>query len=118
MAGKFADTLAEAAYTIAGHGFAADEFGTVQDIGWNAIVDVTFNGMLNLDMDTDLISRTLYEHPCVRSGGLLVWIKENTEGFVNVVSYGSDEGAVSGSDMVNRQFDAAAAKASEDHGDW
>lgn len=104
---KFDSTLAEAAYAVAGHGFAEDEFGSVQDIGWNAVVVVSSTVLLNLGEDLDLIDRLTDEFPDTLRDGYLVWVREDSQGFVSVVEYGSDSGLRSGSDLVNEAFDKA-----------
>lgn len=104
---KFDNTLAEAAYAVCNHGFAEDEFGTVDDIGWNALAVVSSTVLLNLDVEDDLIQRVLAEFPETRTSGLLVWIQEDSQGFVTVQSFGSDEGLRSGTDLVNEAYDRA-----------
>lgn len=100
---KFDDTLAEAAYAVAGHGFTEDEFGTVDDIGWNAVVVVSPTILLNLG-ETEI--RDAYEN-LHGNDDLLVWVREDSQGFVSVVEYGSDSGLRSGTDLVNEAFDKA-----------
>lgn len=76
--------MAEEAYSLAGAGFALDTFGSVDEPwGWNALVDVD---------DT------------------LVWVNEDNYGFVDVVERGTDHGARSGTDLVNRAWDAFVAR--------
>ena len=101
---NFDDVLAEAAYSIANHGFAEDEFGTVEDAaGWNGIVVVSPTILLNLDEKN---IRDRYEN-LYGNDDLLVWVREDSQGFVTVVEYGSDSGLRSGTDLVNEAFDAA-----------
>lgn len=100
---KFDSPLAEAAYTIANHGFTEDEFGTVEDIGWNALVVVSSTVLLNLG-EIDLRDAACAYAP---DSGWLVWVREDSQGFVSVVEFGDDEGTRSGSDLVNAAFDAA-----------
>lgn len=77
---KFDSEIAEEAYALAGAGFALDTFGSVEEPwGWNALVDLD---------------------------DALVWIKEDNYGFVDIVMRGTDNGARSGTDLVNREWDA------------
>lgn len=102
---KFDSMLAEAAYAVAGHGFAEDEFGTVDEtIGWNAVVNVTPTVLLNLD-ETDLFRKV--QNDRMPFDGYLVWVHEDSQGFVSVVAYGSDSELRSGTDSVNEAFDMA-----------
>ena len=102
---KFDSPLAEAAYAVANHGFAEEEFGSVTlPEGWNALVDLTPTVLLNLD-ETDLF-RTM-QNEGMPFSGYLVWVREDSQGFVSVVEFGSDEGTRSGSDLVNEAFDKA-----------
>lgn len=79
MASKFNCALVEEAYDIAGDGFAEAEFGSVEDLcGWNALVSV---------------------------GESLVWIQEDSQGFVDLVMHGGDGGLRSGTDLVNAAWD-------------
>jgi hypothetical protein len=109
---KFDSVLAEAAHVIHMRGFAADEFGSsVEGNGWNGLVDVSAVVLLNLEED-ELHERFIAEHGDA-VGGLLVWIREDSQGFVSVVQYGSDEGTRSGTDLVNQAFDAASSESEE-----
>lgn len=101
---KFESPLAEAAYAVCNHGFAEEEFGTVQDIGWNALVDVTPTVLLNLG-ETDLFRKVQDQN--MPFSGYLVWVREDSQGNVSVVEFGSDEGLRSGTDLVNEAFDKA-----------
>lgn len=101
---KFDSPLAEAAYAVCNHGFTEDEFGSVQEGGWNALAVVTPTVLLNLD-ETDLF-RTM-QNEGMPFSGYLVWVREDSQGFVSVVEFGSDEGTQSGSDRVNEAFDKA-----------
>jgi hypothetical protein len=105
--GKFDSVLAEAAHVIHMHGFAADEFGSATESdGWNGLVDVSATILLNLG-ETELQERFAAEHGHV-VGGFLVWIREDSQGFVSVVEFGSDSGLRSGTDVVSQAFDAAS----------
>ncbi len=104
--GKFDSVLAEAAYTIMLHGFTEDQFGTSDSGGWNGLVDVSATGLLNLGED-ELRERFVAKHGDA-AGGYLVWIREDSQGFVTLVEYGDDAGTRSGTDAVARAFDAAS----------
>lgn len=101
---KFGSPLAEAAYLIAGNGFALEEHGSVEEaIGWNALIDLNSTVLLNLGAETELIEDAVQAHPELRSAaGLLVWIREDSYGFVDVVEFGSDQNLKSATDLVNR----------------
>lgn len=82
---KFSDVAAEAAYAIAGHGFAEDEFGSVDHYGWNALVVVNSTCVLNIG-DEELAQRLRAAHPGIDVGAdLAVWIREDAQGFVDTV---------------------------------
>lgn len=102
---KFGSALAEAAYLAdldAGGGF--DTFGTVQDVGYNAVVAVHAD---DLD-DPELANRLVAEVPeTALPGGVLVWYREDSQGFVDVIEYGHDNGTRSGIDAVSQAFDTA-----------
>ncbi len=103
---KFDSILAEAAHVIHLHGFAADEYGSsTEGDGWNGLVDVSATVLLNLG-ETEVRERFMAEHGDAIAG-FLVWIREDPQGFVSVVEYGSDEGTRSGTDLVSQAFDAA-----------
>lgn len=103
MSHKFDNVIAEAAYEIAGHGFAEEEYGEVSTTGWNALVTVSATTLLNIGADADLIERFRAEVPGI--AGALAWIRESNEGFVTLVKHGTDEGLHSGIDIVNRDWD-------------
>lgn len=105
---KFGSVLAEAAYLVALDGFAR-EFGSVQDGGWNGMADVSGSVLLNVGADEDVRARYLAEHGAREPQGLTVWIREDSQGFVDVVEYGADDGPRSGTDLVVRAFDDAEA---------
>lgn len=100
---KFDSPLAEAAYAIANHGFSVDDFGTVQDIGWNAIVTVSSTVLMNLGENE--IREKFDAH--YGDETFLVWVREGVAGSVTVVESGTDSGLRSGSDLVNEAFDRA-----------
>jgi hypothetical protein len=113
---KFDSVMAEAAHVIHAHGFAADEFGSsVEGAGWNGLVTVSAPVLLNLG-ENELRDRFVAEHSDT-VGGFLVWIQEDTQGFVSVVEFGSDEGTRSSTDLVNQAFDAANAAQDTDETD-
>ena len=110
---KFDSVLAEAAHMISMHGFTADEFGSsTEGDGWNGLVDVSATVLLDLG-EGDLRDRFVTEHGDA-VGGFLVWIREDSQGFVSVVEYGSDEGTRSGVDLVGRAFDTASEDVNAD----
>lgn len=103
---KFDSVLAEAAYAVAGHGFTDEEFSNVQDsTGWNALVTVSATTLLNVG-ETEIRDRFLAEHSDAPLDGYLAWIRENDQGFVTLVTHGSDAGSRSGTDLVSRAWDA------------
>lgn len=103
--GKYQSVMAEAAHTVALHGFA-EEFGDVAEPGgWNGLADLSATVLLNLGED-DVRSRFIAEHGD-DVAGFLVWIREDENGFVTVVERGSDGGLRSGTDAVGQAFDAA-----------
>lgn len=82
---KFSDVLSEAAYAIAGHGFAR-EFGSVEDRdGWNAIADVSPVLLRNVGED-ELADRLEAEYGDRQR---VVWINEDSQGFVGKVRAGT-----------------------------
>lgn len=83
MSSKFDNVIAEAAYEIAGHGFAEEEYGTVDTTGWNALVQVSAVTLLNVGA-ADLSERFRAEF-----GGdtVYAWIRENNEGFVTLIDH-------------------------------
>lgn len=86
---KFENMLAQSAYQIAGGGFAIYEEGTVEDLdGWNALVTVSMPVMLNLGMDEYAMAQLLKEMPEARNNEVLVWIQEDSQGFVNILGTG------------------------------
>ena len=86
---KFQNMLAEAAYFIAGNGFSVYEEGSVEELdGWNALVTVSMPVLLNLGMDEYSLSQVLKEFPEARSGEVLVWVQEDSQGFVNILGTG------------------------------
>lgn len=86
---KFENMLAQSAYQIAGEGFAIYEEGSVQELdGWNALVTVSKPVMLNLGMDEYAMAQLLKETPEVRYNEVLVWVQEDTQGFVNILGTG------------------------------
>lgn len=105
----FDSVLAEAAWAVAGHGFA-ETFGDLSagDPSWNAFVHVSSTVLLNLD-ETELRER--YDDVWRADGidGRLVWIKQTDDGQVSVVMHGSDAGPRSGTDLVGRAWDEASA---------
>lgn len=79
---KFANVRAEAAYVIAGHGFADEESGTVEEAdGWNALVTVSAQVLMNLG-EEDLFNRFHAEH---QGATMFVWVREDSQGFVHLV---------------------------------
>lgn len=104
---NFDSALAEAAHAIAGHGFAEAEFGSVQEGGWNALVVVSPTILLNLG-ENEVRDTLLDFMPNMPVAGYLVWIREDSRGFVTEVEYASDEGLRSGTDLLNRAFDKAS----------
>ena len=103
---KFDSVLAEAAHAISTHGFTQSEFGSTEDGGWNGLVDVSATVLLNLG-EHELRDRFTTAHGDA-VGGFLVWLREDSQGFVSVVEFGSDSGARSGTDLVGRAFDDAS----------
>lgn len=75
---KFDGLLSEAAYAVASHGFADAEFGTVDDVGWNALAVVHAPSLLNIG-EEDLARRVRYRH---RDREVMVWIAANSDGSV------------------------------------
>ena len=94
---KYSSILAEAADAVVCNGFAEDSFGDVQEsFGFNALAVVSSTVLLNLgetDIREDYDSE--FGDPQNDPSGYLVWIRENNEGFVDVVEYGSDAGTES-----------------------
>jgi hypothetical protein len=80
---KFDNVIAEAAYAIASHGFAEEEYGEVSTTGWNALVTVSATTLLNVE-EIDLSERLRAEY-----GGseIFAWIRENSEGFVSLIDH-------------------------------
>lgn len=114
---KFDGILSEAAYAVSGHGFTEDVFGTVEDsYGYNALVSVNGNVLQFIDED-ELRDRYLAEYSPYEPAGLLVWIREDSQGFVTAVEFGSDSGLRSGIDFVNRAWDAWVEYVSENSDD-
>lgn len=106
---KFDNILAEAAYAICGHGFSEDEFGSVEHgMGWNAVAVVSTTVLLNVG-EGGLAKQFDHEYG---SETFLVWIREDSQGFVCLVWHATDNGLTSGSDLLNRAFDAARDAAS------
>jgi len=86
MSSKFSDsTLAEAAYAIAGHGFA-DTFGEASDLtGWNGLATVSPVLLMNVG-ETDLAETLRARYG---DAEYIVWIREDNSGFVDVVEWGT-----------------------------
>lgn len=104
---KFQNVLAEAGYTIANHGFALEEHGSVEDgKGWNALADVSTVVLLNVGEGG--VAKEFDREYGERS--FLVWIREDSNGFVDVVEVGTDEGLRSGTDLVNEAWDKFVAE--------
>lgn len=79
---KFANVRAEAAHVIAGHGFADEESGSVEETdGWNALVTVSAQVLMNLG-EEDLWKEFYLNHA---GSEMFVWIREDSQGFVHVV---------------------------------
>lgn len=79
---KFANVIAEAAYVIAGHGFADEESGSVEETdGWNALVTVSAQILMNLGED-DLWKSFYATH---EGATMFVWVREDSQGFVHCV---------------------------------
>lgn len=97
---KFDNVLAEAAYEISGHGFHEEEYGTTDTTGWNAFASVSAVTLLNVGA-TDLSERFRAEHG---ESTLYVWIRENNEGFVNLIEWST---SVTG---IERNFDKYTAE--------
>ena len=87
MPSKFDTACAEAAYFIAGHGFAESEEGSVDEDGWNALVEVTHTVLLNLDAPAELFAAAAAEWPDLLHGAqsVTVWVHENSAGFVGTL---------------------------------
>lgn len=86
---RFDNTLAEAAYMVAGHGFALYEEGTVEEAdGWNALVTVSLPVLLNIDASEFFCSALLAGYPEVRNNEVLVWVQEDSQGFVSTPGFG------------------------------
>jgi len=103
---KYSSILAEAADAVVCNGFAEDSFGDVQEpAGYNALAVVSSTVLLNLG-ETELRDRydSEFGDPRNNPSGYLVWIREDNNGFVDVVKCGSDYGTYSGSDAVNEAF--------------
>jgi hypothetical protein len=105
---KFQNTLVEAAYAVAGHGFAQEESGNVEELtGWNALVSVNATVLINLGEDelheryTSFLWLTVEE-----PAGFFVWIRQDNQGFVKCIEFGTDSSLVSGTDKVNADWDA------------
>lgn len=79
---KFANVRAEAAYAVAGHGFADEESGSVEEIdGWNALVTVSAQVLMNLG-ETDLFNRFRDAH---QGATMFVWVRVDSDGFVHLI---------------------------------
>lgn len=101
---KFDNILAEAAYAICNHGFAEDEFGSVEyGTGWNALAVVSPVLLRNVG-ETENADKLEDEYG---TESFLVWIREDSQGFVTLVEHGTDNGLTSGTDKINREFDEA-----------
>lgn len=87
---KFDSVIAEAAYEITLHGFADEEYGTTDTTGWNASVPVSAVTLLNVGA-VDLSERFRAEHGDTT---LYVWIRENNEGFVNLIEWSTTGGGI------------------------
>lgn len=105
---KFDNVIAEAAYVISLNGFNEEEYGEVSTTGWNGLVTVSATTLLNVGAESDLVDRFRTEVPGV--AGALVWIREDDQGFVHLVEWGTDEGMTSGTDTVNRKWDEYVAE--------
>lgn len=79
---KFDNVIAEAAYAIAGHGFADEESGSVEETdGWNALVTVSSAVLLNLH-EFNICERFRDAH---QGATMFVWIREDSDGFVRII---------------------------------
>lgn len=98
---KFGSILAEAAYTMAGHGFTEGEYGNVETAdGYNALCIVSPVLLLNLGED-ELAEkvREVTEEECY------VWFREDSQGFVDRMGAGDE--------WVAEAFEKADAESSE-----
>lgn len=104
--GEPGDILARAAFAIAGHGFAEEEFGNTEDsIHWNALVVVSGVLLLNLD-ETDIYDEYVEAgYVCPAGREYLVWVQQDNDGHVMVKMYGPNEGADRVSDLWMRAHD-------------
>ena len=101
---KYSSALAEAASDIANSGFAASEYGTVEyGTGWNGLVWVSLDVLHNLDVDEELVTEVLKDFPEIRTGEALVWIREDSQGFVTV-----ENCTMLDVDRLREDFDKAA----------
>lgn len=108
--GKFQTVLAEAAYAIAGHGFAEQEIGSATVPGegpWQATVRVTRVGLLNLGED-DLAER-FAEHVVNHECEFYVWITEDGDGFVNQEAMCNADWMPDQIAVMDRDFESVAA---------
>ncbi len=83
---KYESALAEAAYVIAGNGFAVDECGSVDEWGWHALVVVSPVLLLNVG-EADLAERVRAE---VGDAEQDVLVREDSQGFVDVLAHGPE----------------------------
>lgn len=103
---KFDNVLAEGAYAICNHGFAEDETGSVHyGIGWNALAVVSPVLLRNVG-ETEIADKLEDEYG---TESFLVWIREDSQGFVSLIDFSADSGLTSGTDLINQEFDALAA---------
>lgn len=103
---KFDNVLAEGAYAICNHGFAEDETGSVHyGIGWNALAVVSPVLLRNVG-ETEIADKLEDEYG---TESFLVWIREDSQGFVSLIDFSDDSGLTSGTDLINQEFDALAA---------
>lgn len=113
MSTKFSDTLAEAAYVLSGHGFS-DEYGSTQEpAGWHGLVTVSPVLLMNVGADSDLVQRLRDHFPRTELDGHLVWIREDSQGFVDTIMFGHDAGPRSGTDQVANAWDAFVEETEE-----
>lgn len=99
---KFTDVTAEAAYIIAGEGFA-EEFGNVETTAkWNALCDVNHVTLRNIG-ENELADRFKAEHG---ENTITVWVQADSDGFVSTIEHSSNFAHCTPQD-VERKYRAA-----------
>jgi hypothetical protein len=112
---KFQNVMAEAAYAIAGHGFAEREMGSVTEPGqgpWQALVRVSRVLLLNIGESEMSVQYETYLKEEVNTASdaqCYVWIIEDTDGNVTVDQYCNADWMPDQIAVMDRDWEACEA---------